>query len=73
MFSNRTLRDERFLGFENETDVMGRNFELISFGDGRRICPLLSLTVRMLRSLINCFDCKLEDGVYLRLNMEEKS
>ncbi|XP_061992926.1 geraniol 8-hydroxylase-like [Rosa rugosa] len=66
---------ERFL--DNQIDVMGKNFELIPFGGGRRICPGLPLAMRMLHlmlgSLINCFDWKLEDGVVPEtMNMEDK-
>jgi cytochrome P450 len=66
---------ERFLG--SKIDVRGRNFELIPFGGGRRICPGLTLVIRvlhsMLGSLINTFDWKLEDGVKCEdMNMEEK-
>ncbi|XAR70379.1 Geraniol 8-hydroxylase [Bertholletia excelsa] len=56
---------ERFLG--SEVDVRGRDFELIPFGGGRRICPGLPLALRMvhlmLASLLNSFDWRLEDGV----------
>ncbi|KAM5574527.1 geraniol 8-hydroxylase [Rosa sericea] len=68
---------DRFLGLDNQFDVMGKNFELIPFGGGRRICPGLPLAMRMLHlmlgSLINCFDWKLEDGVVPEtMNMEDK-
>ncbi|PRQ39882.1 putative geraniol 8-hydroxylase [Rosa chinensis] len=51
---------------------MGRNFELIPFGGGRRRCPGLPLAL-ILGLLINCFEWKLEDGVVPKtMNMEEK-
>ncbi|KAG4184819.1 hypothetical protein ERO13_A09G194100v2 [Gossypium hirsutum] len=66
---------ERFLG--SEIDVKGRDFGLIPFGAGRRICPGLPLANRMLHlmlgSLINSFDWKLEGGISPNeINMEEK-
>jgi cytochrome P450 len=65
---------DRFL--ESKIDVKGRNFEIIPFGSGRRICPGLPLAIRvlhlMLGSLIHTFDWKLEDGVKREdMNMEE--
>nr|KJB37573.1 hypothetical protein B456_006G211200 [Gossypium raimondii] len=70
---------ERFLG--SEIDVKGKDFGLIPFGAGRRICPRLLLANRMLHlilgylnwSLINYFDRKLEGGILRNeMNMEEK-
>ncbi|GMN73899.1 hypothetical protein TIFTF001_053091 [Ficus carica] len=66
---------ERFL--EMDMDVGGRDFKLIPFGSGRRICPGFPLAMRMLHlmlgSLLHSFDWKLEDGVVPgTLNMEEK-
>ncbi|KAG6708995.1 hypothetical protein I3843_06G103800 [Carya illinoinensis] len=66
---------ERFLGLE--IDVKGRNFELIPFGGGRRICPGLPLAIRMLHlmlgSLVHNFDWKLEEGVKSEhMSMEDK-
>ena len=70
-----TFAPERFLVLE--VDVLGRSFELIPFGRGRRICPGLPLALRMLPSmlgtLINFFDWKLEDGVIAEfMDMEDK-
>ncbi|XP_002271652.1 cytochrome P450 76T24 [Vitis vinifera] len=56
---------ERFL--ECDIDVKGRDFQLIPFGAGRRICPGLLLGRRMvhlvLASLLHSFDWKLEGGM----------
>ncbi|KAL6644725.1 hypothetical protein ACP70R_016333 [Stipagrostis hirtigluma subsp. patula] len=52
---------ERFL--ENEIDFRGRNFELLPFGSGRRICLGMPLAVRMvhlmLASLLHRFEWRL--------------
>lgn len=70
-----SFKPERFLGLD--VDVKGRNFELIPFGAGRRICPGLPLAIRMLHlmlgSLIKSFDWKLESEVTTEnMDMEEK-
>ncbi|XP_030946371.1 geraniol 8-hydroxylase-like [Quercus lobata] len=70
-----SFKPERFMG--SEIDVKGRNFELIPFGGGRRICPGLPLAIRMLHlmlgSLIHTFDWKLEDGFKPEdMSMEDK-
>ncbi|KAK8957610.1 Geraniol 8-hydroxylase [Platanthera zijinensis] len=59
---------ERFMGREDqEVDFLGQHFDLIPFGSGRRICPGLSLGVRivqlMLASLIQSFEWRLPDDV----------
>ncbi|MBA0796714.1 hypothetical protein Gohar_007457 [Gossypium harknessii] len=69
------FRPERFI--RSEMDVKGKDFGLIPFGGGRRICPGLPLAMRMLHSmlgtLIHSFDWELEDGVAPEnLNMDEK-
>ncbi|KAL3850911.1 hypothetical protein ACJIZ3_012793 [Penstemon smallii] len=57
-----SFEPERFL--DNKVDFKGRDFELIPFGSGRRMCPGLPLANRMLHmmvaSLIHNFDWKLE-------------
>lgn len=69
------FKPERFM--ESELDIRGRDFELIPFGAGRRICPGLPLALRtvplMLGSLLNSFNWKLEGGMAPKdLDMEEK-
>lgn len=66
---------ERFWNLE--TDVRGRDFELIPFGAGRRICPGLPMAMRivpvMLGSLLNSFRWKLDGNLAPEdLDMEEK-
>ncbi|XP_058106312.1 cytochrome P450 76T24-like [Magnolia sinica] len=55
----------RFLG--SEVDFKGRDFELIPFGAGRRICPGMPLAKRMLHlmlaSLLHSFAWKFRDGM----------
>ena len=66
---------KRFL--EREIDIKGRNFELIPFGSGRRICPGMPLAQRMLHlmltTLFKSFNWKYiyENGAK-EINMEEK-
>ncbi|KAK9984579.1 hypothetical protein SO802_034104 [Lithocarpus litseifolius] len=59
-----SFKPERFMG--SEIDVKGRNFKLIPFGAGRRMCPRLPLALRMLRLmlglLIHTFHWKVEGG-----------
>ncbi|KAH0739214.1 hypothetical protein KY290_037919 [Solanum tuberosum] len=68
------FKPERFL--HSNLGVRGQDFELIPFGVGRRICPALPLTLRMipvmLGSLLNSFNWKLEAGIEPEdLDMEE--
>ncbi|CAH8325326.1 unnamed protein product [Eruca vesicaria subsp. sativa] len=57
---------ERFL--LREIDVKGKDFELIPFGSGRRMCPGISMSLKttpmVLASLLYSFDWKLQDGVF---------
>ncbi|KAK4710367.1 hypothetical protein R3W88_004880 [Solanum pinnatisectum] len=59
------FKPERF--WESEIDFRGRDFELIPFGAGRRICLGLPLAIRMvpvaLGSLLNTFNWKLHGGI----------
>ncbi|KAM7252711.1 hypothetical protein ACFE04_008220 [Oxalis oulophora] len=69
------FQPERFL--ECEIDFKGRDFELIPFGTGKRICPGLPLVHRAvhqtLASIINTFDWRLEDGLKPEaIDMDEK-
>ncbi|KAJ9680877.1 hypothetical protein PVL29_020014 [Vitis rotundifolia] len=66
---------ERFLGCD--IDVKGRDFELIPFGAGRRICLGLPLAYRMvhliLASLLHSYAWKLDDGMKPEdMDMNEK-
>ncbi|KAH6820535.1 hypothetical protein C2S53_014813 [Perilla frutescens var. hirtella] len=67
-----SFKPERFL--DRNIDFKGKDFELIPFGSGRRICPGIPLADRMLpmmvATLIHNFDWKLEPGV--KLDMAEK-
>nr|AKI33916.1 cytochrome P450 76AD1-like protein [Ercilla volubilis] len=71
---------ERFLddgsGCKN-IDVKGRDFQLLPFGSGKRICPGLTLAYRMLNlmlaALLHSFNWKLQDGMSSKdLDMDEK-
>ncbi|XP_049388559.1 geraniol 8-hydroxylase-like [Solanum stenotomum] len=69
------FKPERFQSLE--LDVRGKDFELIPFGAGRRICPGLPLALRMvhvmLGSMVNSFNWKLEAGIDPKdLDMDEK-
>ncbi|KAL6986118.1 hypothetical protein U1Q18_019485 [Sarracenia purpurea var. burkii] len=66
---------ERFLG--SQMDVRGRDFELLPFGAGRRMCPGFPMAMRMvpvmLGSLLNLFGWELEGGLAPEdMDMEEK-
>ncbi|CAH2057846.1 unnamed protein product [Thlaspi arvense] len=60
-----TFEPDRFL--LREIDVRGRDFELIPFGSGRKMCPGISMSLKTmsvaLASLLYCFDWKLQNGV----------
>ncbi|CAH8324392.1 unnamed protein product [Eruca vesicaria subsp. sativa] len=56
---------ERFLS--REIDVRGKDFELIPFGSGRKMCPGISMALTtmhmVLASLLYSYDWKLQNGV----------
>ncbi|TVU10501.1 hypothetical protein EJB05_44036, partial [Eragrostis curvula] len=68
---------ERFLLAEKEVDFRGRDFELLPFGAGRRMCPGMPLAVRMvhfmLASLLHGFRWSLPAHVQKNgLDMDER-
>nr|CAB3452009.1 unnamed protein product [Digitaria exilis] len=67
------FRPERFAG--SRVDVKGQDLELLPFGSGRRMCPGVSLGLRMvqviLASLLHAYTWRLPAGVE-ELNMEER-
>ncbi|XP_033146707.1 cytochrome P450 76C2 isoform X2 [Brassica rapa] len=58
------FKPERFLG--RELGSIGKDFEMVPFGAGRRMCPGISLALRlvphMLASLIYSFEWSIENG-----------
>ncbi|XP_019155272.1 PREDICTED: cytochrome P450 82A4-like isoform X2 [Ipomoea nil] len=56
------FRPERFMSEHKKIDVRGNHFELIPFASGRRMCPGISLALRVLElamaNLIHSFDLK---------------
>jgi len=65
---------ERFI--DSNIDAKGQNFELLSFGSGRRICPGLYMGTTMvefgLANLLYHFDWKLPEGMVVEdIDMEE--
>lgn len=66
---------ERFLKGDDHIYYKGKDFELIPFGAGRRICPGLPLAHRMVHlmvaAFVHQFEWRLESGMQ-KLDMEEK-
>ncbi|XP_061365239.1 cytochrome P450 93A3-like [Gastrolobium bilobum] len=62
------FQPERFIDKEglSPLDLKGQNFELLSFGAGRRSCPGASLALQIipttLASMIQCFEWKVGEG-----------
>ena len=66
---------ERFL--DSDIDFKGQNFELLPFGAGRRICPGIALSYRMLTlmmaNLLYNYNWKLENDMHPNdLDLDEK-
>ncbi|XP_019190329.1 PREDICTED: cytochrome P450 CYP82D47-like [Ipomoea nil] len=57
---------ERFINRHKEVDVLRQDFELISFGAGRRICPGISLSLQILplvlANLLHSFELSVANG-----------
>ncbi|XP_010502535.1 PREDICTED: cytochrome P450 71B26 [Camelina sativa] len=69
-----TFLPERFM--DSNIDAKGQNFELLSFGSGRRICPGMYMGTTMvefgLANLLYHFDWKLPEGMTAEdIDMEE--
>ncbi|XP_031281511.1 geraniol 8-hydroxylase-like [Pistacia vera] len=66
------FRPERFLNDPGKFDYMGKNFQYMPFGSGRRVCPGINLAEKMLMSvlasLLHSFEWKLPDGTELDLS-----
>ncbi|XP_042048477.1 cytochrome P450 76T24-like [Salvia splendens] len=66
---------ERFLNENGSVDFKGRDFELIPFGAGRRICPGLPLADRMVHQMLVTFvgnyEWKLENTKPEEMDMNE--
>ncbi|KAI5322116.1 hypothetical protein L3X38_031188 [Prunus dulcis] len=72
---------ERFLqlsedgGQMNAVDVRGQHFQLLPFGSGRRVCPGVNLTMKMLpgvlAALIQCFDWKVDGSDCKKMNGDD--
>ncbi|XP_071717518.1 cytochrome P450 93A3-like [Rutidosis leptorrhynchoides] len=68
------FRPERFV--ETQLDVRGRDFQLLPFGSGRRMCPGMSLGLMVvhvtLGAMIQCFEWKAgQNGNLTNVDMEE--
>lgn len=73
--NSKVFSPERFL--ECDIDFKGQDFELLPFGAGRRICPGIALSYRMLTlmmsNLLYKYNWKLEHGMHFNdLDMDEK-
>lgn len=71
-----SFEPDRFLG-SNSVDYKGHDFEFLTFGTGRRICPGMPLAMRMLSlvvaSLVRNFNWELPKGTTSEnIDMEEQ-
>ncbi|KAL6640147.1 hypothetical protein ACP70R_021996 [Stipagrostis hirtigluma subsp. patula] len=70
------FRPERFMDKAAEMKHWGKDFEFLPFGSGRRLCPGIQLTDRVmplvLASLLHAFEWRLPDGMSAeQLDMSE--
>ncbi|OIW12139.1 hypothetical protein TanjilG_02360 [Lupinus angustifolius] len=71
------FQPERFLNKEGVSplDLKGQNFELLSFGVGRRSCPSVSLALHIIHTapanMIPCFECKVGEEGNESVDMKE--
>ncbi|XP_008224175.1 PREDICTED: licodione synthase-like [Prunus mume] len=67
------LSDDR--GQMSAVDVRGQHFQLMPFGSGRRVCPGVNLTMKMLpgvlAALIQCFDWKVDGSDCKKMNGDD--
>ena len=75
MILNFFFFPERFVG--SSIDLCGRDFQLLPFGSGRRVCPgmQLGLTIvkQVIAQLVHCFEWELLRGMLpIELDMTEE-
>lgn len=66
------FQPERFLTSHKDVDIKGKNYELMPFGSGRRMCPGISLGLRLMQlglaSLIHEFELETPSDESIDMN-----